>query len=124
MLLWVAGFDILYACQDVEFDRKNGLFSIPSKFGVSRALKIASLMHVCSVLALAWFGWLFGLGILFWVGAALFSILIASQHITVLRHGLDEIDQVFFLRNGAGSIVLVVFSFFDWLIGGFGLVAG
>lgn len=116
VLLWVAGFDILYACQDLEFDRENGLFSVPSKFGISRSLKIAALMHICSVVALFWFGWLFGLGILFWIGAVLFSLLIASQHITVFRRGLDQIDQVFFLRNGAGSLVLMVFGFFDWWV--------
>jgi 4-hydroxybenzoate polyprenyltransferase len=74
-------------------------------------------MHICSVVALAWFGWLFSLGILFWIGAVLFSLLIASQHITVFRRGLDQIDQVFFLRNGAGSLVLMVFGFFDWWVG-------
>ena len=113
VMFWVAGFDILYACQDQEFDRAYGLKSVPSLFGI-RGARIASVvLHVASLFFLAQFGLSFNLGGWFWCGAALFSLLIASQHLVVHRHGLRSIDQVFFVRNGLASVVLLVFVLLD-----------
>jgi 4-hydroxybenzoate polyprenyltransferase len=117
VLLWVAGFDILYSCQDAEFDRENHLFSIPSRFGVSRALQISAALHMLSVLSLAVFGLVFSLGSFFWLGLVIFAVFIASQHVTVAKHGLESINQVFFLRNGAASVALFLFCFIDYLVG-------
>lgn len=109
VLLWVAGFDIVYACQDIEFDRSMGLWSIPSKLGVKRALRLAVWLHVGSLLSLAVFGEVFGLGRIFWIGLAAFALLISSQHVSVYRRGLDCVNRVFFTRNGLASFVLLVF---------------
>ena len=80
VLLWVAGFDILYACQDVEYDRKAGLRSIPSSLGVARALWLAPLVHVLAVLALALFGYSWGMGAVFWCGLVCYIRVVESFH--------------------------------------------
>ena len=113
VLLWVAGFDILYACQDVEFDRKAGLKSIPGALGVDRALWLAPAVHVVAVIALALFGYSWDMGAIFWCGVVLFAGLIASQHLVVRTVGLQAIDRVFFTRNGAASVVLFIFAWID-----------
>lgn len=115
VLLWVAGFDILYACQDVEFDRANGLWSVPSCLGLARSRALAFVSHAGAIAALAVFGVVFDLGSFFWWGVALFAALIISQHVAVARHGLACIDQVFFNRNGVGSVLLFVFVALDVL---------
>ncbi len=117
VLLWVAGFDVLYACQDLEFDRKHGLFSIPSRLGSTRARVVSALLHVVAVLGLITFGLLFELGFFFWVGVVVFVAVIASQHISVIRRGLGCIDRVFFTRNGVASMVLFCFTALDVVFG-------
>lgn len=107
VIFWVAGFDILYACQDAGFDRTHHLRSIPSILGTRAAQTIAALMHVVSVCFLVVFGHGFELGLWFWCGVAFFALLIASQHLVIQRHGLAAIDQVFFVRNGLASVVLM-----------------
>jgi 4-hydroxybenzoate polyprenyltransferase len=113
VLLWVAGFDVLYACQDLGFDRQHGLFSIPSRLGSGRARLLSVLLHAVAVLGLITFGLLFELGFFFWIGMGIFVVVIASQHITVMRSGLTCIDRVFFTRNGIASIVLFCFTVLD-----------
>ncbi len=106
---WVAGFDILYACQDAQFDREQGLFSIPSVFGVPVARGVSMAMHILSVFFLVLFGRISDFGFCSWCGVFLFSALIASQHLVVQRRGIESIDQVFFVRNGLASFALFVF---------------
>lgn len=113
VVLWVAGFDIVYACQDAEFDRAHGLRSIPSAIGIPASLKVAIVLHVVCAFFLVVFGHNFGLGSWFWCGAGLFAALIASQHVVVHRRGLESIDQIFFVRNGLASIALLVFGIAD-----------
>jgi len=113
VMFWVAGFDILYACQDEKFDRSYGLKSIPSLLGVLGARIVSVVLHVGSLCFLAQFGISFELGLWFWCGAALFAGLIASQHVVVHRQGLDSIDQVFFVRNGLASVALLGFVLLD-----------
>jgi 4-hydroxybenzoate polyprenyltransferase len=113
VLAWVAGFDILYSCQDEEFDRHEGLQSIPALLGVSGALRVAAVLHVVSVAALILFGRLFSLGTAYWFGLAVFAALLASQHIAVWRRGVGCIDRVFFTRNGLASIMLCVSVLID-----------
>jgi 4-hydroxybenzoate polyprenyltransferase len=114
VLLWVAGFDILYACQDAAFDAQHGLQSIPSRYGILASLRISALMHLGCILMLAVFGINFQKGALFWLGVAVFSILIASQHIAVRRTGIECIDRVFFTRNGMASVVLLLCTALDF----------
>ncbi len=113
VMFWVAGFDILYACQDEKFDRAYGLKSIPSSVGVVRARIASLILHGLSLFFLAHFGVSFELGIWFWCGAAIFAVLIAGQHVVVYRHGLSSIDQLFFVRNGLASIALLGFVVLD-----------
>lgn len=113
VLAWVAGFDILYSCQDAEFDQREGLRSIPALLGVSGALRVAAVLHVVSVAGLILFGRLFSLGTAYWFGLAVFAALLASQHIAVWRRGVGCIDRVFFTRNGLASIMLCVSVLID-----------
>jgi len=117
VVFWVAGFDILYSCQDAEFDRGEGLFSIPSRVGVGPALAIACALHVLSFSALVLNGMLFRVGPLYWAGVFVFAALLINQHRTVLARGIGCIDQVFFTRNGAASILLFVFVLVDAYFG-------
>jgi 4-hydroxybenzoate polyprenyltransferase len=113
VLAWVAGFDILYSCQDEEFDRREGLRSIPARLGVSGSLRVAAALHVVSVAGLILFGQLFSLGTMYWFGLAVFAALLASQHIAVWCRGVGCIDRVFFTRNGLASIMLCVSVLID-----------
>jgi 4-hydroxybenzoate polyprenyltransferase len=118
VLFWVAGFDILYACQDEEFDRLHGLHSVPSAIGLERARALAAMCHILALISLATFGYLFGLGATFWLGYLGFGGLIVSQHITVALRGIGCIDQVFFTRNGLASVALLIFTTLDRLVTG------
>lgn len=111
--LWVAGFDILYSCQDAEFDRSQKLFSVPSVLGVARAKLLALSLHIGSLGFLVVNGYLFNVGAVYWLGALIFAGLLISQHRAVMVHGIECIDRVFFTRNGAASILLFVFVLVD-----------
>ncbi len=107
VLVWVAGFDVLYALQDLEFDRKVGLHSMPARFGWRGAVWISRGLHVMAIVALvmAWsveprFGWLFGAGVI--VTAALLVV----EHVVVARRGLDGLPMAFFTVNGVVSCLL------------------
>jgi 4-hydroxybenzoate polyprenyltransferase len=115
VMFWVAGFDILYACQDEKFDRAHGLRSIPSSLGFVGARIVAGVLHAGSLYFLARFGLSFNLGVWFWCGAALFAVLIASQHMVVHQRGVCSIDQVFFTRNALASVALLGFVSLDQL---------
>jgi 4-hydroxybenzoate polyprenyltransferase len=117
VLLWVAGFDILYSCQDVEFDSKQGLRSVPSSLGVDVARFLSGLLHAAAIVALLIFGANFQLGLSYSLGVAAFSLFLLSQHIAVARRGIGCIDRVFFTRNGAASVVLFLFVVAERLFG-------
>lgn len=103
--LWVAGFDVLYSCQDVEFDADQRLHSIPSRIGVARALLVARLMHLAAFVMLALFGLVADLSVLYFVGLGLFGGIIAGQHGLVSATDLSRVDAAFFTRNGIASVV-------------------
>lgn len=103
--LWVAGFDVLYACQDVEFDRKWGLFSIPARMGVGRALWVARGFHTLSFLGFLWVGHLFSLGSLYLVGLLLVGALFLLEHLLVSEKDLSRINDAFFTVNGLVSVL-------------------
>ena len=106
--LWVAGFDIIYASQDFEFDRAAGLHSIPARFGISKALIVSKIFHLFAALSFAVFGLIFDLGVFFWIGFAVFLGLIASQHRLVSPNDLSRADAAFFTRNGIASVVFFI----------------
>ena len=107
--LWVAGFDVLYACQDVDFDRKAGLHSIPRRFGIRRALVIARAMHVGMILLLGWLAASFQLGWAAWAGIVVVAALLAWEHRLVRPNDLSKINAAFFLMNGYISVLFLVF---------------
>jgi 4-hydroxybenzoate polyprenyltransferase len=106
--LWVAGFDVLYACQDVEFDKAAGLYSIPKKFGVAAALLIARGMHVVMVALLAWLAFSFQLPWPAWVGICLVAALLAYEHSLVEPNDLSKMNAAFFAVNGYISLVFLL----------------
>ena len=107
--LWVGGFDVLYACQDVEFDKAEGLFSIPKRFGIVVALQVARAMHVVMVLLLAWLAWSFGLSWLAWLGIAVVAALLAYEHCLVKPDDLSKMNAAFFTVNGYISLLFLLF---------------
>ena len=114
--LWVAGFDVLYACQDVDFDRGEGLFSLPVRLGPARALGVARIAHAFAVLCFAGFGFLAGLGIVWHLGLALAALLLFLEHRVVRADDLSRINLAFFTLNGAVGIAMLAAVIFDlWL---------
>ncbi len=107
--LWVGGFDVLYACQDVDFDRRAGLFSVPKKFGIASALLIARAMHVGVVVLLAWLAASFSLPWPAWAGIAVVAALLAYEHSLVKADDLSKLDAAFFAMNGYISISFLLF---------------
>jgi 4-hydroxybenzoate polyprenyltransferase len=106
--LWVAGFDVLYSCQDVEFDKTAGLFSIPKRFGIARALRIARAMHIGVVLLLSWLAWSFSLPWPAWAGIAAVAALLAYEHSLVRPDDLSKLNAAFFAVNGYISVLFFV----------------
>ena len=107
--LWVGGFDVLYACQDVEYDQRAGLFSVPKRFGIARALLIARAMHVGVVALLAWLAASLALPWPAWVGVAVVAALLAYEHSLVKADDLSKLDAAFFAVNGYISLLFLLF---------------
>jgi 4-hydroxybenzoate polyprenyltransferase len=107
--LWVGGFDVLYACQDVEFDRRAGLYSVPKRFGIPRALVIARGMHAIMVMLLAWLAASFALPWPAWVGIAVVAALLAYEHSLVKANDLSRMNAAFFAVNGYISLLFLLF---------------
>ena len=107
--LWVGGFDVLYACQDVEFDKSAGLHSIPKKLGIARALLVARVMHVAMVALLAWLAWSFQLAWPAWAGIAVVAALLAYEHSLVKPNDLSKMNAAFFAVNGYISLLFLLF---------------
>jgi 4-hydroxybenzoate polyprenyltransferase len=106
VMLWTAGFDIIYACQDVDFDRRKNLFSIPRRFGISAALKISTLLHLCMLLLLGGLIHLAGLGQIATTGILLVAILLWYEHRLVRPDDLSRVNAAFFTVNGFISLLL------------------
>jgi 4-hydroxybenzoate polyprenyltransferase len=107
--LWVGGFDVLYACQDLEYDKSAGLFSVPKKFGVARALLIARAMHVLMISLLAWLAWSFQLPWPAWAGIVVVAALLAYEHSLVSPNDLTRMNAAFFTVNGYISLLFLLF---------------
>jgi len=107
--LWVGGFDVLYACQDVDFDKSAGLHSIPKRFGIARALGIARLMHLAMVALLIWLATAFHLAWPAWVGIAVVALLLGYEQSLVKPNDLSKMNAAFFTVNGYISLVFLLF---------------
>ncbi len=106
--VWIAGFDLIYACQDVEVDRREGLYSIPARFGIPTALRLAQIFHLLTVLLLAGVGWLAGLGWLYWLGLVIVAGLLIYEHSLVKPDDLSKVNLAFFTMNGYISIITLL----------------
>ena len=113
---WVAGFDVLYACQDFDFDRSSGLHSIPRYLGISRALWVARAFHLIMLLLLAALLAAFGMGKLAIAGVAVVAVLLAYEHSLVSAGDLRKLNAAFFTMNGVISVVFFVFVAGDLLL--------
>jgi 4-hydroxybenzoate polyprenyltransferase len=115
VLTWVSGFDIIYALQDDEFDRSNQLYSLPSAKGKKRALTISILVHFITFTLVILTGVLENGGLLFWSGAAIFTVLLIYQHLIVKYDDLSKVTLAFGTTNGVASILFAVFIILDLL---------
>ena len=111
--LWTAGFDMIYACQDVDFDRQNQLHSVPKKFGVESALRLSSALHVLTVVCLATLIPLGALGFIYALGIAGTALLLIYEHRLVRPDDLSRVDAAFFTTNAAVSLGLMTFMIAD-----------
>jgi len=116
VLLWVAGFDIIYACQDVEFDRSHGLRSVPGALGVPGALRIAALCHALMILPLVGLGLLYPLGPIYFAGVAAVAFLLVYEHVLVRPADLTRLNVAFFQVNIVISLGLLVVGMVDLLV--------
>jgi 4-hydroxybenzoate polyprenyltransferase len=115
VMFWVGGFDVLYACQDCEFDARFGLHSIPRHHGISRALLLARIMHAAMLLLLIAVVGVFGLGNIAVAGVIVVAVLLAYEHSLVSARDLSRLNAAFFTMNGVISVVLFVFVAADLL---------
>lgn len=116
LMTYIAGFDILYACQDVDFDRETRLFSIPARWGIDSALQVSSLLHALAFLALLALYFAFDLGMVYLGFLAVISFLLVLEHKLVQPHRLDKINIAFFHVNSAISVLLFLAVFTDtWI---------
>jgi len=113
VLFWVGGFDIIYALQDEEFDRENNLFSIPVWLGKKGALNLAKVLHGVAEILLLATGLLGGFHWLYWVGYAVFVLLLLYQHRLVKPNDLSKVNLAFFTTNGVASVVFASFVIAD-----------
>lgn len=116
VMFWVAGFDTLYGLQDIDFDKKQGLYSIPSVFGVSASLWIARLFHLITIGLLLSLVPIFRLSNIYLFGIIIASGLILYEHLLVKSNDLSKLDMAFFNMNGYISITVFVFTLFNYLL--------
>ncbi|NOY53220.1 MAG: UbiA family prenyltransferase [Deltaproteobacteria bacterium] len=116
VFFWVAGFDILYAIQDIDFDRKAGLYSLPGRVGVGSSLVIARIFHLLTVVLLTLEIPMLSLGIYYLAGLAIVSGLLFYEHAIIREDDLSRLDMAFFKMNGYISVTLFAFTLLDlWL---------
>jgi 4-hydroxybenzoate polyprenyltransferase len=108
VIVWMAGFDLIYACQDVQVDRRDGLYSVPARFGIATALTLARLNHAIMVIALAAVGIIAQLGIPFWIGWVIVALLLAYENSIVKPNDLSCLNLAFFNVNGYISVLIFV----------------
>ncbi|HET8657425.1 MAG TPA: menaquinone biosynthesis prenyltransferase MqnP [Micromonosporaceae bacterium] len=116
--LWIGGFDLIYACQDAEVDRRIGVRSVPATFGVPFALRLSAWVHVLTFVLFVLFGALVGLGWLWWVGLALTAAAFVYEHAIVTPTDLSRVNRAFFTANGFVGLALFAFAILDMAVRG------
>ncbi len=119
VMTWVAGFDILYALQDAEFDKQQKLYSIPAMLGKTKALYISRTLHIISSVCILFAVYWEKLSLLAFTGAGLFILSLIYQHFIVAKHGLKKINLAFFTTNGMASVIFSLFVISDILLNSF-----
>ncbi|TWI84908.1 4-hydroxybenzoate polyprenyltransferase [Lacibacter cauensis] len=117
VLFWVSGFDIIYALQDEEFDKKYELKSIPAWLGKTKALRVSEFLHVLSAFCVTAAGYYGNFGMLYWIGVAVFIGMLVYQHSIVKPNDLSKVNIAFMTANGIASVVFAVFVIADIFIG-------
>jgi 4-hydroxybenzoate polyprenyltransferase len=113
---WLPGFDMLYALQDVDFDRSQGLYSIPARFGTAKTLRLAAMFHGLTMIFLFVNGIIFGLGVFYWFGIFIVMGLFVYEHSLLKPDDLSKLDMAFFNMNGYISVVVFAFTFLDVVV--------
>jgi 4-hydroxybenzoate polyprenyltransferase len=116
VLTWVAGFDIIYALQDEEFDKEHGLNSIPANLGGKRALRVSKLLHMLSFVFVFLPVFFMPAGILYYIGVAFYAGLLIYQHRIVSPSDLSRVDRAFMTTNGIASVVFMCFYLLDVVV--------
>ncbi len=116
VIFWLAGFDVLYALQDIDFDRSHGLYSIPRRFGVRKSLYLSRFFHSVSFLLLALNGYIFVLGYFYWAGMLVTAGLFLYEHSLIKESDLSKLDMAFFNMNGYISMTVFLFTLMDFLV--------
>ena len=116
VLFWVTGFDIIYSMQDFEFDKKLKLKSLPVFFGKNGSLILARILHFFSALFIVLAGLHAEFGLIYWIGAAVFCLLLVYQHSIVSAKNLSRVNFAFFTTNGIASVIFAVFVISELLI--------
>jgi 4-hydroxybenzoate polyprenyltransferase len=122
VLLWVAGFDILYAIQDIDFDLQHKLYSIPARFGIKASLVITRLLHLISIALLAWLGSRLNLGLFYFIGILVTAFLLAYENSLIKPNDLSRLNVAFFTVNGIISVIMFLFVAIDVVSGRRGIV--
>jgi 4-hydroxybenzoate polyprenyltransferase len=116
VVFWLAGFDVLYALQDLDFDRRYGLYSIPGRFGIKGSLLLARMFHAISFLLLVLNGVIFGLGGFYWAGMCVTAGLFLYEHSLVRGDDLSRLDMAFFNMNGYISMSVFLFTLINYVV--------
>ena len=116
VLFWLLGFDVLYAIQDIDFDRKTGLYSIPQRFGIRRSLWMARISHAITMTALFWIPTLLPLDGYYMAGVIITLCLIVYEHALVKENDLSKLNTAFFNMNGYISVAIFIFTLCDVLL--------
>jgi 4-hydroxybenzoate polyprenyltransferase len=116
VVFWVAGFDIIFALQDIEFDQSQKLYSIPAVFGIKKGLRIAQMLHICSAICIIIAGVYGNFNLLYSIGVAVFVFMLIYQHTIVKPTDLSKVNIAFMTANGIASIIFAVFVIADLLL--------
>ena len=116
VIFWLAGFDALYALQDLEFDKSFGLYSIPKKFGIKKTLLFSGIFHFFAWGLLAFTGIIFNLGIFYWIGMVVVAALFIYEHSLVKPDDLSRLNMALFNMNGYISMTVFVFTVLDYIL--------
>jgi 4-hydroxybenzoate polyprenyltransferase len=116
VICWVSGFDIFYALQDIEFDKSQGLKSIPALVGIKRALWLSAILHLAASFIIVFVGIEINFGCLYWIGTVIFIGLLLYEHLIVKPSNLNRVNQAFATLNGIASVIFGLFVIAELII--------